>query len=642
MRKVIVTMLIIVLLSIIIIRNNTLFQDYNLILGDVNNKLGDVNGDGKLNTQDYILIRKYIIKIGSLNANQIKLADVNSDGKLNTMDYIMVKKQILTGESILTNTDISISESQLSLLVGNSITLTTNPSSNVTWSSSNPSVATVSNGTVTAVGDGTTIITATLGNKKANCNVLVRKPNQYTITFIGSEIINTGLEGKEVLIKGGKVSEHRSSKLNLATNTKYVVSFDYLAKSGTNKFDVDLYPDTLPQITPSATSQIQHYDWILASDSGDMANSQLRFFDDVRSDGENNISITNILMSKVIDKVYNEGMMLGELPTPTRNGYRFMGWYTDPKGGNVVTSSSQVTGNMTLYARWKGMYDHVFIVGIDGLGDTFGTNKVKATNFNNIFGNYAYQHKTKTETNTWSAPNWSSIMTGVTWETHGIDNDKAGSNERTSQTAYPTIFYYVKKDIPNAKLASIVNWNPINIGIIENDLGVYKDNVGIDNEVTNKVLNYLDANNGSEPTLMFVHLCDVDHAAHNYVKKNGINGCQTCGGYSDEYYNAAQVADGMLGTIYNKIESLGLMQNSLFIVVADHGETYNAHGNSATSKRDTKEEVAVLAVRGYNVNKMTFNTSVHNRDLSAIVLKALGIDKPEIFVSTVPSGLFNQ
>ncbi len=44
----------------------------------------------------------------------------------------------------------------------------------------------------------------------------------------------------------------------------------------------------------------------------------------------------------------------GDLPTPTRDGYDFAGWYTSSNGGTQVTSSTKVsiTGAQTLYAHW--------------------------------------------------------------------------------------------------------------------------------------------------------------------------------------------------------------------------------------------------------------------------------------------------
>ena len=41
------------------------------------------------------------------------------------------------------------------------------------------------------------------------------------------------------------------------------------------------------------------------------------------------------------------------LPTVTRTGYTFDGWYTASNGGNKVTSPYTPTGNITLYAHWN-------------------------------------------------------------------------------------------------------------------------------------------------------------------------------------------------------------------------------------------------------------------------------------------------
>lgn len=45
----------------------------------------------------------------------------------------------------------------------------------------------------------------------------------------------------------------------------------------------------------------------------------------------------------------------GTLPTPTRTGYTFTGWYTAASGGTKVTADTKVaiTANQTLYAQWS-------------------------------------------------------------------------------------------------------------------------------------------------------------------------------------------------------------------------------------------------------------------------------------------------
>lgn len=48
------------------------------------------------------------------------------------------------------------------------------------------------------------------------------------------------------------------------------------------------------------------------------------------------------------------GSTYGTLPTPSRSGYTFAGWYTAASGGSIVTSSTivNITSSQTLYAHW--------------------------------------------------------------------------------------------------------------------------------------------------------------------------------------------------------------------------------------------------------------------------------------------------
>ena len=103
-------------------------------------------------------------------------------------------------------TSVSLNKNSMTLEEGESeqLTETVLPANasdkSVTWSSSNTSVATVSNGLVTAVSHGSANITVTTtdGNKTATCAVTVNEPHytQYRLT-------NTATPGKDYLIANG-------------------------------------------------------------------------------------------------------------------------------------------------------------------------------------------------------------------------------------------------------------------------------------------------------------------------------------------------------------------------------------------------------------------------------------------------------
>ncbi len=170
--------------------------------------IGDVDGNGRVGSTDYVLVRKHILKQSTLTGNELTRADVNSDGKINSLDYILIRKTILgiptpTPIAILV-TDVSLNKNIISLINGTSDTLiaTISPDNatnkNITWTSSNPSVATVENGKVEAKSKGTATITVTTidGNKTSSCTVNVvevktfDQRNKAVIDYLSSPSAN--------------------------------------------------------------------------------------------------------------------------------------------------------------------------------------------------------------------------------------------------------------------------------------------------------------------------------------------------------------------------------------------------------------------------------------------------------------------
>lgn len=73
------------------------------------------------------------------------------------------------------------------------------------------------------------------------------------------------------------------------------------------------------------------------------------------------------------------GAFYGKLPTPTRVGYTFSGWYTDEKSGNMVTDKSKykIVGDSTLYAHWRINEKKVYIVNFNKNDDSGEIESIK-------------------------------------------------------------------------------------------------------------------------------------------------------------------------------------------------------------------------------------------------------------------------
>lgn len=66
----------------------------------------------------------------------------------------------------------------------------------------------------------------------------------------------------------------------------------------------------------------------------------------------------------------NEDGQVGDLPTATRDGYEFVGWFTDPTGGTQITSTTVPTSATTYHAHWTA---NTYIAIFDPQGGTIST-----------------------------------------------------------------------------------------------------------------------------------------------------------------------------------------------------------------------------------------------------------------------------
>ena len=227
-----------------------------------------------------------------------------------------------------------------------------------------------------------------------------------------------------------------------------------------------------------------------------------------------------------------------------------------------------------------------------------------------------------------------------------------------------------------AKLASFAQWGEINTGLIENGFGVnkvyvptatpgihtdengnqyyadsngkidyvYKDSNGTvclnyrDLLNKNMICDYLDE---EIPTLMFVQFGGVDYAGeHGGVSwAGGSSSNQFNGGWggfgSSAYLQQITITDGYIGEIYAKYEAAGVLDDTLFIVTADHGGTGYSHGGTSDAEMNI-----MFAISGKTVNSECAFTGMKIRNTAAIVAEALGVTAPAGWSAKVPEDLF--
>ena len=113
---------------------------------------------------------------------------------------------------------------------------------------------------------------------------------------------------------------------------------------------------------------------------------------------------------------------LASLPTPTRSGYTFDGWYTAATGGTAVTVSNVYSANTTIYARWTGgsvtpPSGSTFTDSRDGKSYkkiVIGTQTWMGENLNyNASGSVCYENKADSCAKYGRLYNWATAMDGA-------------------------------------------------------------------------------------------------------------------------------------------------------------------------------------------------------------------------------------
>ncbi|MBQ3860942.1 MAG: alkaline phosphatase family protein [Clostridia bacterium] len=270
----------------------------------------------------------------------------------------------------------------------------------------------------------------------------------------------------------------------------------------------------------------------------------------------------------------------------------------------------------------KRRYAHTAIIGIDGMGNF--CKDTSTPRMDEIFRNGAKTVRALSLIPTISAQNWGGMLLGAEPEVHGLTNGGVSQREYTNK-ALPSIFTTVRRAYPDSVLCSVSNWEPINRGIIEHDVGVEMQTASDGASTAEKAAECVRTR---KPDLLFVHIDDPDGAGHHF-------------GYGTKgHLDCISNVDGMVGKIFDAYAQAGIADETLFIVITDHGGFKFGHGGYT----DT-EKYVYFALRGGTVSE-TEDFFATTKDINAVVRYAFGLEipLPDLggYSSQVPEGVFTD
>ena len=224
-------------------------------------------------------------------------------------------------------------------------------------------------------------------NKKTKCNLYFKSKKDITITYdnnytnsdIFSDTYYTGTMNTCCQTNSGDLYSVRDytngiytftrkpyandtndrgvflpNKNKLTVGQKYYLR--YVAKVAKNVSNTTFGSEQWGYSSPGLTSEWQTISYEFTAAEHDIV--AFIFYDWWVKDSDNTLQVGNIFLqkgsynnySKVSLKEYDN---LGNMPSPTRSGYTFLGWYTEALGGTRVDENTIVTENTTYYAHWQ-------------------------------------------------------------------------------------------------------------------------------------------------------------------------------------------------------------------------------------------------------------------------------------------------
>lgn len=265
----------------------------------------------------------------------------------------------------------------------------------------------------------------------------------------------------------------------------------------------------------------------------------------------------------------------------------------------------------------------VFILGMDGAGNFI--QNTETPNIDAFLQKGAVTYTAQAESPTISAECWGSVLHGVLPEKHQLNNEVAATKAFPPDSPYPSIFRLAREAWPDATLAAFSSWTPINGGIIEENIGIHKESLP-DAELVLAIQSYLEQH--QDVKLLFMQLDEPDGSGHKY-------------GYgpdSPEYLKAISKNDGLFAIVLDTIERQGLLEDSLIILLTDHGgggDNKYSHGSEHPMDKNV-----FWGCVGPGVKAGTALQEMSIVDTAAVAVHALGLKQPGNWDAKVPAGLF--
>ena len=278
---------------------------------------------------------------------------------------------------------------------------------------------------------------------------------------------------------------------------------------------------------------------------------------------------------------------------------------------------------------------YVLAIGIDGLR-TDALDAAKTPNIDALKANGSFSNACKIlgpryqKNDTISGPGWTSYLTGVWADKHGVHDNKFGGRKISR---YPHFFNLVKQQFPDYRTASFVDWYPIDKYVVTKaDVRVGYEAHGsdgytvFDQHIADRAVKVLAE---QDVRASMVYFGATDENGHRFGFHPSV----------PQYMKSIEKVDQHVGRLIEAIKSRPTYarEDWLILISSDHGGEGKGHGSG---HQVPNIHNIYLIVSGASAAKGEFQQQVYLVDLVATALKHLDVPfQPQWQLDGKPVGL---
>lgn len=271
---------------------------------------------------------------------------------------------------------------------------------------------------------------------------------------------------------------------------------------------------------------------------------------------------------------------------------------------------------------------HVVLIGLDGWG-AYSVQKADMPNVKKLMQDGSYTLKKRSVLPSSSAVNWASMYMGAGPELHGYTEWGSQTPELPSRVVdkdgiFPTVFGLLRRSDPTAEIGCICEWGGIRyvVDTLALNYDKHVTEVSKDPQATARfATEYI---RKARPNLVNIVFDEPDHTGHSE------------GHDTPAYYKKLTELDGYIGQIVEAVKDAGMLDETIFIVTADHGGINKGHGGKTMQEMET-----AFIISGKGIKKgYEFTESMMQFDCASTIAYIFGLEQPQVWIGRPMTQVF--